>query len=60
MRPKVTMTTMGISEETGLEAWSYEMTYWPPLWHWPWYYYQIAMVKFWRLMHRLGALFVRP
>ena len=60
MKPKVTVTTRGISEETGREQWSETLTYYLPLICWPWFYYQIAKVKFWRLMYRLGAFFVRP
>ena len=59
MRPKITITTRSISEKTGYEGWSETLTYYPPLICWPWYYYEIANHYFWKLMRRLGSLFVR-
>ena len=54
IRPKIIVTTRGISEETGLEAWSETLTYYPPLICWPWYWWMQLSAIILRTARRLG------
>ena len=55
LRPKITYTKTAVTED-GKPTHQEITTYWPPFWHWPWYWWKVIQTIVMHKAQQLGKL----